>query len=51
MTDMNDAYRSWEKILNAGARMIYPAHGRPFPADKLRQNMGRIKNKSLGVFF
>ncbi len=51
MTDMNDAYRSWEKMLHAGARMIYPAHGRPFPADKLRQNMGCIKNESLAVFF
>jgi hypothetical protein len=51
MTDMNDAYRSWGKMLDAGARMIYPAHGRPFPAGKLRQNMGCIKNESLAVFF
>lgn len=51
MTDMNEAYGSWEKILNAGAQVIYPAHGRPFQADKLRRNMGCIKNDALAVFF
>lgn len=50
MTDMEEAYGSWEKMLNAGAQMIYPAHGRPFPANKLRQNIGRIHNKSLVAF-
>ncbi len=51
MTDMETAYQSWQKMLDSGARIIYPAHGRPFPADKLRQNMGRIKNETLATFF
>jgi glyoxylase-like metal-dependent hydrolase (beta-lactamase superfamily II) len=51
MTDMEEAYRSWDRMLNSGAQMIYPAHGRPFPADKLRENRGRIQNKSLATFF
>jgi glyoxylase-like metal-dependent hydrolase (beta-lactamase superfamily II) len=51
MTDMEEAYRSWDKMLNSGAQTIYPAHGRPFPANRLRQNMGRIQNKSLATFF
>ena len=51
MTDMDEAYRSWQKMLDAGAQVIYPAHGRPFAADKLRQNMGRIPNKALVKFF
>jgi hydroxyacylglutathione hydrolase len=51
MTDMDEAYRSWQKILAAGAQTIYPAHGKPFPADKLRQNIGRIKAESLASFF
>src|SRR5512138_923428 len=42
MTDMDEAYRSWQRMLDAGAQTIYPAHGQPFPADKLRRNMGRI---------
>lgn len=51
MTNMDEAYQSWQKILDAGAQVIYPAHGRPFTADKLRQNMGRIPNKALIKFF
>jgi len=51
MTDMEAAYRSWEKILDAGAQMIYPAHGRSFPSEKLRQNTGRISTQSLAKFF
>ena len=51
MTDMDEAYRSWQKMLDAGAQVIYPAHGRPFSADKLRQSMGRIKTNALAKFF
>jgi glyoxylase-like metal-dependent hydrolase (beta-lactamase superfamily II) len=51
MTDMDEAYRSWQKMLDAGAQTIYPAHGKPFPAERLRQNMFRIKNVNLAAFF
>jgi len=51
MTDMEEAYRSWQKMLDAGAQVIYPAHGRPFPADRLRQNMRRVKTEDLARFF
>lgn len=51
MTDMDAAYQSWQKILDAGAQQIYPAHGRPFSAEKLRQNMGRISQTALARFF
>ena len=51
MTDMDRAYQSWQKILDAGGRIIFPAHGKPFPAQKLNQNMGRIKTDRLARFF
>lgn len=51
MTDMDQAYRSWQKMLEAGAQTIYPSHGQPFPAEKLRQNMGRIQTAALAKFF
>lgn len=51
MTDMDVAYDSWKKILEAGAHTVYPAHGRPFSAEKLRQNLGRIQTKALAKFF
>lgn len=51
MTDMEQAYDSWQRMLKAGAQMLYPAHGQPFPANKLRQNIGRIKTENLVRFF
>jgi glyoxylase-like metal-dependent hydrolase (beta-lactamase superfamily II) len=50
MTDMEDAYRSWQKMLDARAQVIYPSHGKAFSAEKLRQNMGKYKTKDLVRF-
>ena len=47
MTDLDAAYCSWQKVLAAGATRLYPAHGRPFPAEKLRENLGRVKTRDL----
>jgi len=33
--DINTVYESWRKLRERGARIIYPAHGRPFSATKL----------------
>ncbi len=35
--DMAVVIRSWRRLLEAGARTIYPAHGKPFPADVMRR--------------
>jgi glyoxylase-like metal-dependent hydrolase (beta-lactamase superfamily II) len=51
MTNMEDAYRSWQKMLDARANTIYPSHGKAFSAEKLRQNMGKYKTKDLVRFF
>jgi len=34
---LDDVYRSWEHIIERGARTVYPSHGTPFDADKLSQ--------------
>ena len=31
--------RSWKKLLNLGARTIYPAHGNPFPVDIIQAGL------------
>ncbi len=51
MTDMDTAYQSWDRLLEAGAKRIFPAHGRPFPAETLSANRGRIRNQDLAKFF
>jgi hydroxyacylglutathione hydrolase len=39
--NVDQVYASWEKVLTAGATTIYPAHGKPFPADRLRDILRR----------
>lgn len=51
MTDMEETYHSWKRLVEAGARMIYPAHGKPFPARRLVENIGRIETRQLVRFF
>ena len=41
--DIEEYYRSWDRLLEAGARTMFPAHGKPFPAAELRRLRGRIK--------
>ena len=40
--DIDSVFFSWKKLLEHGAKWIYPAHGGAFPADKLsRYTAGR----------
>jgi glyoxylase-like metal-dependent hydrolase (beta-lactamase superfamily II) len=47
--NMSEYYKSWQKIIDSGAKMIFPAHGRPFPVSKLKQNLGKNKQENLVV--
>ena len=47
VTDLAEYYQSWEKILSRHARMILPAHGEPFAAEKLAQNLGKNRVQDL----
>lgn len=51
MTDMEQAYESWRKLLAAGATTIYPSHGRPFPAAELARHLDAIRTDQLVRFF
>jgi len=33
--DLNQLWKSWEFLIDQGAKMIYPGHGSPFPVDKI----------------
>lgn len=45
--DMDEYYKSWQKIIAEGATMIYPAHGKPFPVERLKANLGKNKSENL----
>lgn len=51
MTDMETAYQSWQKMIDAGAERVYPTHGKPFPIARLKEQMGKIKTSDLIRFF
>jgi len=38
--DLNLIKPSWKKLLELGAKKIYPAHGKPFSADVFRKQLG-----------
>jgi hydroxyacylglutathione hydrolase len=47
LSDLDEYYRSWQKILDGGAKRIFPAHGKPFPASKLTENIGKNKKQNM----
>lgn len=42
-------YRSWVKLLQAGALRIFPAHGDVFPAARLLENIGKNRRENMVI--
>ncbi len=49
MSDVEENYRSWQKLITAGARTFYPAHGRPFKPEALKRNLNRFRQEDLVI--
>jgi glyoxylase-like metal-dependent hydrolase (beta-lactamase superfamily II) len=47
ITNLEEYYKSWEKLIKENIRTIYPAHGEYFALNKLKQNI--YKNKSNNI--
>lgn len=45
--NMDEYYKSWRKIIENGAKRIFPAHGKPFPIKKLIKNVGKNKAENI----
>lgn len=41
--DLATIHASWQRLLDAGATVIYPDHGQSFPASALKEEMARTK--------
>ncbi|MCK5547909.1 MAG: MBL fold metallo-hydrolase [Thermoplasmata archaeon] len=41
--DIPAVYDSWKKLIDAGALIIYPSHGKPFSADVLKDRLNELK--------
>ena len=46
-----DVYASWEKVLSMGIEYIIPAHGKPFRAERLRENLYKYSQEDIVVYF
>ena len=37
--DLELVKKSWRLLLDQGAKIVYPGHGKPFPADIIRRSL------------
>ncbi|MBP2656254.1 MAG: hypothetical protein H6Q73_3823 [Firmicutes bacterium] len=47
LNDLDEYYRSWQKVIACNAQRIFPAHGNPFSVEKLRENIGKNKKQNI----
>ena len=45
--DLDEYYKSWEKIISENAEKIYPAHGKMFKMEKLKKNIWKNKKENM----
>jgi glyoxylase-like metal-dependent hydrolase (beta-lactamase superfamily II) len=45
--DLEQIMASWQKLIQAGAREIYPAHGRPFSVQRLEKALNRCSKGTI----
>lgn len=41
--NLDDYRNSWDRMIKAGARMIFPSHGKPFPSQDLEKYRPYLK--------
>lgn len=46
-SDVRQLLKSWEKLLDAGASMFLPAHGRPFTVQVLQRKLHQMRSKYM----
>jgi hydroxyacylglutathione hydrolase len=47
LEDLAQYYQSWIRILEAGSKQIFPAHGKPFAASELSRDLYRNRRQDL----
>ncbi len=47
INNLREFYRSWEFMIDANPKMIYPAHGLPFPVSDLRKFLSKVETRKL----
>ena len=47
INNLREFYKSWELMIDTNPRMIYPAHGAPFPISDLRKFLSKVEARKL----
>jgi glyoxylase-like metal-dependent hydrolase (beta-lactamase superfamily II) len=45
--DLQQYYESWERIIEAGAKTVFPSHGAPFKVDELKKYMWQNQKRNM----
>jgi glyoxylase-like metal-dependent hydrolase (beta-lactamase superfamily II) len=48
--DIREVYASWRLVLSRGVRRLYPAHGKPFPAERLERFLDAHREETVVPF-
>lgn len=49
--NISEVYSSWEKTLSMNIRYVIPAHGKPFEAERLKENLFKYTQDDLVIYF
>ena len=49
--NVDEVYKSWEKIISMNIKFIVPSHGKPFRVERLKNNLYKYSQKDLVIFF
>ena len=47
VNDLDEYYKSWERMIEAGAKRIIPSHGEPFCVEELKRNIRKNKKDNM----
>ncbi len=47
LADVEENYRSWRRMIDAGARWFFPAHGKPVSREKLQRYLDCLQQEDL----
>jgi glyoxylase-like metal-dependent hydrolase (beta-lactamase superfamily II) len=50
LTDLDQYYASWRRLIEAGARLIHPGHGNAFPIQELERDLDANRRSSLVAY-
>ena len=45
--DIEQYYRSWNRIIEAGAKKIFPSHAKPFGVDELKKDIWKNQKQNM----